>query len=135
LALAIIVYLIVFYLLNGSLNNHVPFYEQMNCKSLGNRTLDQGSFDEMLWHYEETCTDDISNDPAFDKCHFTRKVLSLTLVTWFKMSRKSGYPRKQSVFKCEQCNFTSKKTHILFYMSKKNTILNCKDGWILCTYF
>ena len=65
LGLAIIISVTIFYSLNGSLNTHIPFYEQMDCKSLGNLILDQQSFDEMLRYYEKTCTDDVSYRPIF----------------------------------------------------------------------
>ncbi|QMU55011.1 MAG: hypothetical protein GKS07_09055 [Nitrosopumilus sp.] len=65
--LAIMVSVIIFYLPNGPLNTHIPFYEQMDCKSLGNLILDQGSFDEMLRYYEKTCTGDTLHALIFGK--------------------------------------------------------------------
>jgi len=39
------------------------------------------------------------------------------------MSRKPGSPRQQSVFKCEQCDFTSKKnSHFVLHVKEKHGI-------------
>ncbi len=60
IGLALILSVTAFYLYDSPLDMKIPFYQQMDCESLGNLILDQGSFDEMLQYYENTCIDDIS---------------------------------------------------------------------------